>query len=158
MASIDSVIDAIRAAIPTYSGFSTKKEILNAYSLADNPNKFLEDAWGIVIASGSRAENDNPVIENIVTTVRDIGVVLCRPVYDVHNIGLQVNEQVANLLTDAKTIRDNFLLTSKFGVLRSGESIEYLGDSGVNFLDSGDGFKFIYTQIDFTFEIIETIN
>jgi len=158
VSSISELIDVIRATIPTYSGFDTKKEILNAHSVEDNPSKFLEDAWGLAIFSGTRAASDETVYNNYVTTERRIGVVLCRPVYDVHGIGMQINEQAKELFSDATIIRDNFLSTEKFGVLKSGENIIYEGDSGVNFLDNDDGFKFIYTQIDFTFDIIETIN
>lgn len=158
MSSLSSIIDALRSTIPTYSGFDSKKEILNAYSIEDNPSKFLEDAWGLVVGTGVRAVSDDPVIHNYVTTVRAIGVVLCRPVYDVHGIGLQVSEQVKALYDDAIIIRDNFLDLGKFGVLKNGESIGYEGDTGVNFLASDDGFKYVYTQVDFNFEIIETIN
>jgi len=158
MSSINSIIDALREQIPTYSGFSTKKEMLNAYSIEDNPSTFLNDAWGIVILSGDRAESDSPVYNNIVTTQRGIGVVLCRPVYDVHGIGLQVNEEVKNLLTDAETIRNNFLSVYKFGVLLGGENVIYSGDDGVNFLQKEDGYKYIYTQVNFIFDTIETIN
>jgi hypothetical protein len=151
-------LTSIKSTIPTYTGFSTKKEILNPYSLENNPSKFLEDAWGLSVGPGTRAENDSPVREYYVTTLRDIGVVLCRPVYDVHNIGLALDDEQRTLLFDAATIRDNFLDLAKFGVLKTGENVEYVGDSGINFLEIDDGFKFIYTQIDFTFEIIETIN
>lgn len=149
---------ALRVAIPTYTGFSTKKEILNAYSIEDNPNKFLEDSWGLVVLDGARAASDSVVMDNFVTTERGIGVVLCRPVYDVHGIGLQVDEEVGNLFDDATIIRDNFLSLEKFGVLRNGENVVYEGDSGVNFTEEDDGYQFIYTQIDFKFDIIETIN
>lgn len=158
MSYLSNLIDSIRLTIPTYDGFADKKEILNAYSIEDNPCKFLEDAWGLAIATGSRSASDIPVNEHFVTTERGIGVVLCRPVYDVHGIGLQLNEEVKELLDDAETIRDNFLNLDKFGVLRNGENVIYEGDSGVNFLNTTDGYKFIYTQLDFTFDIIETIN
>ena len=158
MSSLDSLIDAIRTDIPTYDGFSTKKEVLNSYSVEDNPSTFLDDSWGLVVGESSRAGSDESVINNYVTSERSIGVVLCRPVYDVHGIGLQVNEEVKSMFADAVTIRDNFLDAAKFGVLLSGEDISYNGDSGVNFIASNEGFKFIHTQINFTFDIIETIN
>jgi len=158
VSSLSSLLDAIRATIPTYSGFTTKKEILNARSLEDNPNSFLNDAWGLVISEGVRAGSDDPVSNHYVTTERNIGVVLCRPVYDVHGIGMQIFSETKSLLTDAATIRDNFLLLSKFGVLKNGENIIYEGDSGVNHLTNQDGYKYIYTQINFKFDIIEIIN
>ena len=155
---IDTIIAAIRTEIPTYVGFETKQELLNAYSVADNPDTFLHKSWGVVVGAGGRASNDSLVENRFVTTERPISVVLCRHVYDVHGIGLQVNEEVKSLFLDARTIRDNFLKLSKFGELKGGERIDYIGDSGVNFLEVDNGFKFIYTQIDFNFEIIETIN
>ena len=158
MSSLDNVIAAIRVAIPTYAGFDTKQELLNAYSVVDNPDTFLNNSWGLIVGSGGRASSDSLVDNHFITTERPISVVLCRHVYDVHGIGLQINEEVKSLFMDAKTVRDNFLNLSKFGELKSGEEIDYVGDSGVNFLEIDSGFKFIYTQIDFTFEIIETIN
>jgi hypothetical protein len=158
VSSISDVIDAICGEIPLYTGFTTKKEILNPYSLEDNPSKFLEDSWGLIIGDGTRAESDGRVENYFVTTERSIGVVLCRAVFDVHGIGLQVKTEAKQLLSDAKTIRDNFLDLDKFGVLKGGENISYEGDSGVNQLSNGDGYKFIHTQINFKFDIIETIN
>lgn len=158
MSSIDNVFDAIRAAIPTYTGFSTKKEIPNTYALEDNPINYLEDSWGLLIGSGTRSSKDVLAVQDFrVSTERPISVILSRSVYEVHTISSEINTQVKNLLLDAKTIRNNFLSSSKFGVLKGGEEIVYTGDSGVNFI-SGDKFKIIYTQIDFTFEILETIN
>ena len=157
MASIDTLFDAIRTAIPTYSGFTTKKEVPNPYSLEDNSQNYLEDSWGLVIGSGARSGKDTNAFKDFrVSTERSINVVLCRAVYDVHNISNAVNTQVKNLLLDAKTIRDNFLSSSKFGVLKGGEEIVYIGDNGVNFINN-EKFKLIYTQIDFTFEILETL-
>jgi len=157
VASIDNVFDAMRTAIPTYSGFSTKKEIGNPYSLKDNPNISLSDSWGIAILSGSRSSKDEPVIDYSVTTERGIKVILCREVFNINGLGLETNEASKNLLLDAKAIRNNFLSLDKFGVLETGEEIVYLGDSGINLLNGEDG-KFIFTEIDFTFEIIENIN
>lgn len=157
MASIDKVFDAIRAAIPTYNNFTNKKEIGNPYNLKDNPKTMLSDSWGISILSGSRSVKDEPVINYSVSTERGIKVTLCREVFNVNGIGLEVNNQSKNLLLDATTLRDNFLDLKKFGILESGEEIVYLGDNGVNLLNGDDG-KFIFTEIDFTFEIIENIN
>lgn len=150
MASLDNVYDAIRSAIPTYTGFSTKQEIENPYSLEDNPNQFLTDSWGVILESGAKSDKDSIVESYIMTTDRAISVVLSRAVYN-------MNTDVKNLLLDTKTIRNNFLSQSKFGILRGGEEIVYIGDNGVNFINN-EKFKFIYTKIDFTFEIIETIN
>ena len=160
MSSIDKLYPVLRAAIPTYSGFSTKKEILNPYSLVDNPRTFLEDSWGIKILASSRANSDLPagVKDYSITTIRQIGVVLSRAVYDVQGIGHVMNEQATSMLGDASTIRDNFLNLSKFGVLLGGEEVEYEGDSGLETLSFGDGSKFIYTEINFTFELTERIN
>ena len=157
MASIDEVVDAIKTAIPTYTGFSTKTEMYNAYNVDDNPSNVIEDSWGLVIGSGSRVDHGDEFLLNEVTTNRDIGVVLCRAVYDLHGEGQAVSEQSEQLLLDAAIIRDNFLSSSKFGVLKGGEKIDYSGDSGVNF-QGDDKERFIYTQIAFTFEIIEQIN
>ena len=155
---IDSVIDAVRAAIPTYSGFTTKLEIPNPYSLADNPVQYMEDSWGIIIGAGTRSGKENPsVMDYSLSTERAISVILCRSVYEIHTIDRKINEETKNLLLNAKTIRDNFLSLSKFGVMRGGEEIVYIGDNGVNFI-STDKFNLIYTQIDFEFEIVETIN
>lgn len=156
-ASIDNLYDALRAAIPTYSRFSAKKEILNPYSLEDNPETFLDNSWGLIIGSSVRAESDNPIIDYHVTTIRDMSVVITRAVYDLHNIGVEVNEQAKELLLDARELRDNFLDLLKFGVLQGGEEVLYLGDSGVEFAQAGQT-KFISTQVNFTFELIEIIN
>jgi len=156
VASIDSVIDTIRTAIPTYSGFSTKAEILNPYSLEDNPDSFLTDSWGLLIGSGTRSAKDELLINYEATTIRNVSVILCRAVYDVRGVGKQVNEQSKTLLADCAIVRDNFLGSNRFGLLKSGEEITYVGDSGINFL-GGNEAKFIYTQIDFTFEIIEQL-
>lgn len=157
MASIDSLYDAIRAAIPTYSRFVSKKEIPNAYSLEDNASTYLEDSWGIIIGAGVRSEVDTPIIDCQVTTVRTISIVITRSVYDVHNVGVEVNEVAKELLLDARELRGNFLDLGKFGVLQGGEEIIYVGDNGVEFVQ-GDKFNLISTQLDFTFELIETIN
>lgn len=157
MASVGSIVDAIRAAIPTYTGFSTKTEILNPYSLEDNPETFLEDGWGLLVQSGSRSGKDFPVEVFSVSTERGIGVVLSRIVFDIDGQGGNVNETGKSLLADAKTIRDNFLNDSKFGVLKNGEEIAYLGDSGLEFTLTGK-VRIISTQINFTFETVENIN
>lgn len=158
MSSIDEVFDAIRAAIPTYSGFSTKFEIPNPYSLESNPNNYMEDSWGLIVGAGTRSPKENvAVMDYRLSTERPISVVLSRAVYEVHDFDKQINEEVKNMLLDAKTIRDNFLSLSKFGVLKGGEEIVYVGDSGVNFINA-DKFNLIYTQIDFEIEIVETIN
>lgn len=157
MASIGNTIDAIRAAIPGYSGFSTKTEIPNPYSIEDNSVTFLEDSWGILIGDSSRSDVDTPVENYHVTTVRNIGVILSRVVYDIDGQCGNVTTEVKSLLTDATTVRDNFLNLSKFGVLKGGEQITYDGDSGVEFVIA-DKSRIISTQISFTFEIIETIN
>lgn len=156
--SIDDLITALRTEIPTYVGFTDKTEVLNAYSIADNPNTYIDNGWGLVIEGGIRASSDDPVNEYFSTTERNIGVVLCRSVFDPHGMGLQISDVAVELFEDAATIRDNFLELDKFGVLRNGENVIYSGDSGVNFLAGDDGYKFIYTQIDFSFDIIETIN
>lgn len=155
--SIDSLYDALRAAIPTYSRFSTKKEILNPYSLEDNPETFLDNSWGLIIGSGDRSAKDEPVINYQVTTERNVSVVITKAVYDLHNIGVEVNEQAKELLLDARQLRDEFLNLTKFGVLQGGEDVIYLGDTGVEFAQTGQT-KFISTQVNFTFELIETIN
>lgn len=157
MASIDNIFDAIRAAIPTYTGFANKTEILNPYSLEDNPETVLENGWGIIIGDGPRSDKDSPVEVYSVSTVRSIGVVLARSVYDINGQCGNLNNEVKSLLLDAKTIRNNFLLDSKFGVLKNGEEIAYLGDNGVEFT-LGDKIRVISTQIDFTFETVENIN
>lgn len=157
MASLGNVLDAIRAAIPTYTGFSDKTEIPNPYSVEDNSQTFIEDGWGVIIEDGSRSAKDFPVEMNSVSTERSIGVVLSRIVYDIDGQCGNVNEEVKNLYDDAITIRDNFLADSKFGVLRGGEEIAYLGDSGVEF-SVADKIRIISTQINFTFEIVEQIN
>lgn len=158
MASIGNLVDAIRAAIPTYSGFTSKQEIPNPYSLEDNSETFLEDSWGLLIGSGTRAEADTLAIKyQSVGTVRSIGVILSRVVYDIDGQCGNVTTEVKSLLADAKTIRDNFLSLTKFGVLKGGEDITYDGDSGVEFTIA-DKARVIHTQIDFTFEIVENIN
>lgn len=157
MASIDSLYDTLRTTIATYSRFSGKKEIVNPYSLEDNASTFMDNSWGLVIGSGVRSDRDNPVIDYSVTTVRSVSVVITRAVYDVHGIGIEVNETAKDLLLDAEELRDNFLNLSKFGVLKEGEQVAYEGDTGVNFVQ-GDKFTIINTQVDFTFEMVQTIN
>lgn len=158
MASIDSVYNALRTAIPAYTGFTTKKEIPNPYDLEGNPDQYLEDSWGLIMGAGSRSDKDVVALQDYtLTTNRPISIILTRRVYDVHNLGLAVSDEVNNLLLDAKTIRNNFLDLSKFGVLRGGEEIIYIGDTGVNFINT-EKLKLISTQIDFEFEIVEKIN
>jgi hypothetical protein len=156
--SIGSVIDAIRVAIPGYSNFSTKLEIPNPYSLEDNPINYMDDSWGLIVGSGTRGSKEElAIMDYVVTTNRPVSVILSRKVYEIHTIDKAINEEVKNLFIDANTIRNNFLSLSKFGVLKGGEEITYIGDTGVNFIN-GDKFNLIYTQIDFEFEIVETIN
>lgn len=157
MASIDSLYDALRTAIPTYSRFTNKKEILNTYSLADNPETFMSNSWGLLVGSGFRSEKDEPFINHSETTVRAISVVICRAVYDVQGMGIEANETAKELLLDAEELRKNFLDLSKFGVLETGEQVFYEGDSGIEFLQEGQ-HRFIYTQVNFSFELVQTIN
>ena len=157
MASLGEVLDAVRAAIPTYTGFSAKSEIPNPYSIADNAQIYLDDGWGVIVQDGSRSAKDSPVESRTVSTERNIGVVLSRVVYDIDGQCGNVNVEAKSLFDDAATIRNNFLLDAKFGVLLGGEEIAYIGDSGVTFSIS-DKIKIISTQIDFTFEIVELIN
>ena len=117
----------------------------------------MGDSWGLIIGGGSRSGKDNLTEHNQVSTVRSIGVVLTRAVYDLHGSGQEIENQIQNLLLDAVTVRGNFLADSKFGVLKGGEEVIYDGDTGVSFVNS-EKEKFISTQIDFTFEIIEQIN
>ena len=156
-ASIDNLYDAIRAEIPTYSRFVNKKEILNTYSLEDNPETFMTNSWGIKIGSGFRSEKDDPLIDNFESTVRTISIIISRAVYDVHGIGIEANETAKDLALDAQELRANFLNTSKFGILKGGEEVTYEGDSGIEFIQDGQ-HRFIYTQVDFSFEIVQQIN
>jgi len=156
VASIDELYDALRAAVPTYSRFVANGEMGNPYSLEDNET-LPDSAWGIIIESGTRAVKDDRVINHSVTTTRDISVIVARNVYEISDSDGQINEEAKELLLDAQQIRDNFLNLAKFGVLKTGEEITYNGDNGVDFLQAGK-FKGIFTKVDFTFELIETIN
>ena len=98
MASIDNLYDAIRAAIPTYTGFSTKSEIGNPYSLKDNTKPMLKDSWGLAMLPGIRSDKDTPVIDYNVTTSRGIKVILSRDVYNIIGLGLQTIEVSIYLL------------------------------------------------------------
>jgi hypothetical protein len=154
MAAINTLIDTLRATIPTYSRFIAKTEIGNPYSIEDNNEIFLKNGWGLAIGEGS---NSDLSTDYSLSTERSIGVVLSRRVLDVHNKGLQINEISKELLLDATELRDNFMDLSKFGVLLGGENILYGGDSGINFIGS-DKFNFIWTELSFVFEIVEDIN
>lgn len=155
--SLADLINKLRTDIPTYTGFADKAEIPNPYSLADNSIQYLENSFGILVGASSRSSKDSPVESYSVSSVRDIGVILARSVYDVSNQCDMITTQVETLMAEAETIRDNFLSLQKFDLFRGGEEIVYIGDLGVNFLETGKQ-TVVYTQVDFTFEFVNKIN
>jgi len=153
MSKFSTIYDTILSVVPTLAGFDSKTRIPNAYSLADNATTFLEDGWGLRV-NGAVPGDLTLLSCPIVTNKRTFGVILTRKLYSVNNDNEQLDNIVKAMAEDMTTLLLTFEDCEQLGVDESIEKIDFINDSGIQYLYKDD-LSFLVLQINFTIEISE---
>lgn len=151
MSKISTVYDTVRSALATL--FPNKTEIPNPYSLADNNDRLLLDGVGLRVG--------NQVIGTLETLkdsiiIRDFSVIFTKHVMATADNPDPIIVETKNILEDSVIARLDLLDFDQMGIDLSVEKIDYLGSSGIEFINSGK-FNIISLVNTFSFEISEEI-
>lgn len=149
---ITTVYDAFRSTLATL--FPNKKDIPNPYSIEDNDQHVIADAYGLKVSNIVTADIDI-LKESTVSYV--FTVVLARELVRVDSDTDILPTQTKALLEDEVIIRKDFLNADQLNVATSVARIDYVTASGVQFFKKGNKHNFISLEIDFNVDIFETI-
>ena len=153
MSNISTLIDRIRVVVPTYTGFTTKKEIPNPYSLTDNARLYLENGWGLKILSESISGFQ---VNQFVSGTRDISIVVTKVVYSVGNENSNIITDSKSLMEDVVTLKKEFLACDQLGIGGNIRKVDFVTNSGIEFL-TAKKFNFFSTETIFSFDLSEEL-
>jgi len=149
---ISTILDQLKdVTLPAL--FPNKTEIPNAYSLIDNNDRLLKDAWGIRVNTGGTADYNT---FNTTAVRQEISIVLSREVVRLEHDNDPLHDATKLILEDALILRKDFLHISEIDIEGSIEKIDWNQNTGIEFV-SGDNFNFIFTEVIFSFEISEDL-
>lgn len=151
MSKFTTVYNQIRSFIPTISGFSTKKEIPNPYSLEDNNFNFLKDSWGLKVGQSSDASTQVLCHDR---TKYDFTIELIRELKRLDSDTSIINNEVLELMEDAIALKSAFIADDQLTITSDIEEVAHTSTSAVQFLQA-EKFNFINVSIGFTIEIEE---
>lgn len=152
MSKISTVIDTIRTAIPALSGFSSKTEIPNPYSLVDNNSNLLKDGWGLAVGSATADFNEFcKFFEE-----REFSIILTRQVFSLANCADQPVTAAKSLLEDMILIKKDLLNIDQLGIPTSIARINLGSSSGIESVN-GDKFNYFTISTSFLITISEDI-
>lgn len=134
--------------------YPSKTIIPYPYSLADNPNQFLVNGYGLKIGSGS---NSDLTTDYSSAVDRSVSVVLTREVYGFTGIQTNLNTQIKALFDDMYDLKNDLLDLSRVSPMFNGEAIEYENDSGIEEVISGEQ-RFVSLEVFFSFDLTQEIN
>ena len=152
MSNISTVIDALRARIPTLSGFTTKTEIPNAYSLKDNPLPLMENGWGLKYGAASPSSVDEYCR---FSESRTISVVLTSLVFRTEDDAATYASACKALLESALILKKDISGPSQFNNESYVLKVDFISDSGLSFV-SDDKFTLLYVETNFAVDINES--
>ena len=147
MSNATNIYTKIRTLVPTLTGFTTKKEIPNPYSLEDNQVNLLRDSWGVRIGTSTPTEETDR-LPNYVET-RDFEVVLTRSVSKTDSDPDKIPVATQAMLDDFRTLENNFTL-DVFGTDEGVSAININSTTGIENVTAG---KFNHITASIIFEI-----
>jgi hypothetical protein len=151
VSSISTVIDALRTRIPALTGFSTKTEIPNAYSLGDNPEPLLENGWGIRFGEGIPSTIDDYQHLNI---SRQMTAILTALIFRTEEDPAAFATASKNLFESALILARDLAGPAQFNNEQYVLKVDFQRDSGLSFI-KGNSFSLLYVEIGFAVDIAE---
>ena len=148
---ITTILDTLRTKLA--AAFPTRSEIPNPYSLIDNNENFLENGIGVAIRQGAQSGN---VLFNNNIDARIFSIVFTNKIYRIDSDSDPIKTIEKTLLEDQVTLRKLMLKNDQLSIDESIFKIDYIGDSGINFIFDDD-FSFLNLEINFTIESMEGI-
>lgn len=144
MADFDNMLDDLHTRLAGLSGFSSKTLIPNPYSIADNPEQFVRDGYGVIVSDSSQGLNDYK------STFDDqsMEILLSTEFRTTDSNPTPVQNVAKSLKADALTVRNSLLGTLLSGVAK----VDYIGTSGIVFESD-----YVWLTVNFNFTIIEEI-
>ena len=134
--------------------FPNKTVIPYPYSLADNPNQFLIDGYGIKVGGGSNSDLSSDYSSAINHT---ISIVLTREVYGFTGVSSTLVTETKAIYDDMYLLKNDLLDLSRVSPMFQGETVEYESDGGIEDI-TGDQQRFISLEVVFTFDLTQEIN
>jgi hypothetical protein len=154
MSNISTIIDTIRTAIPTLSGFSDKSEIPNPYSLTDNDSNFLVNGWGLVVGpSGLSPLNtfkDHSESRTFIIT-------LTKEFVRMEGDNDAIHTDSKALLEDAVLVNKDMLAFDQLEIDANIQKIDFVGNSGIEFIFNGK-HSFLATELTYNIDISEELD
>lgn len=147
MSNASDIYIKIRALVPTLTGFTTKKEIPNPYSLEDNSVNLLRDSWGVKIGTSTPTEETDRLPDYVETT--DYEVVLSRQVVKTDSDPDKIPTATQSMLNDFSTLENNFT-PDVFGTTEGVSAININSTTGIENVTAG---KFNHITASIIFEI-----
>lgn len=149
-----SKITTVYSAIVTKLGevYTGRNRLINPYELTDNAEIMTRNAWGLKVLSASRQEQDFCDL----SIERTFSFILVRQFPSVSSKANDFDAISISLLEDQHLFLDEFWNPAMIGQIENISKIDFSSISGINFLIS-DEKKFLYTEIEFTVTINESI-
>lgn len=133
---------------------SGHKQLANPYDLPSNPAMALQKGWGIRYGSGA---NSFRHLSNLLTIAREFTIVVTRQF-----IANDVDPSAR--VTVEKALMEDAILVAKAveadpNLTATAMKAEFLGDTGIEFLPSGEfeGYGYLTIGINFAVEYRETL-
>lgn len=153
MSNFTTFYDQARTAIAALSGFTTKTEIPNPYSLSDNDKHQLIDGWGIRVLDGSLSAQQE---FKSVWEDASFEVVVTKEVVRTNNDITNFVTAVKSVMEDIVTLKMDFMADDQIGVSSNVEKIDFVSRSGIQSVNDNK-FNYIFASILFSVTLKETL-
>lgn len=154
MSNFTTIYDQlIGTTIPALTGFNTKTQIVNPYSIEENDINLLRNGWGILIGPASESPRQEYKYTRV---VQEISFLLTRVVRATDHNKTPLETATKSLIEDAVLIRLDLYDDDEITIPSNIEKIDFTNRSGVSYIPA-DGYNIIFTIANFNFEIRETL-
>ena len=142
-----TIAESIRTAIK--ANYTAKLELANSEDLEQNTTYLLKDGFDVSVGA---SENTGEMHGRGIASSRDMSIILTKKVYDGDLQNTSRHETEQELFKELIDIGS--LLTSDNTVVRLVNSLEVVGDNGINIINA-DKIKHLTTTLDISIKYVE---
>jgi hypothetical protein len=150
MSTISTIEDALITRLQAL--FPNHQRLTNSYSVGENNDRVLRQAWGLALGEGS---SPRELLSKQLSILREVRVVLTRKAY------AKETDVTGKVSAEKSLLEDQFLVIKDFDTnttLNGTASLtKYISDSGITFV-SGEREQFLSLETHFSVEYFEDLN
>lgn len=149
-----TLIDNLRAEIPTITGFSTKKELTNPYVIENNASQLLRGGWGLRVGGSTIISGEL----SRTTSENEIGVVLTWEVNGMDISSTNLTTTIKAAKSDISKIVNRLSAPGQYTYPAGVIDVAYTSTDPIEYDDATEKLRYIRTTVNFTVILAENLD